>query len=100
MSDVGSSPNDPIFINHHAMVDFILERWLQKHADTREYPDVPNEIKGHQRDGFIVPFFPLFKHSDVFEEANKLGYSYESGGVIPTPFYWAVVILLGLQLAF
>ena len=30
MGDVASSPNDPIFLNHHAMVDCILEEWLQQ----------------------------------------------------------------------
>ena len=40
MGDVSASPNDPIFINHHTMVDCILEEWLQSHPD-RVYPDVP-----------------------------------------------------------
>ena len=28
MADVAASPNDPIFINHHTMIDCILEEWL------------------------------------------------------------------------
>ncbi len=76
MADVAASPNNPVFINHHGMIDYILERWLNNNTSS-VYPDMPRERKGHQRDSFIVPFFPLFKHSDVFKEATTLGYNYE-----------------------
>ena len=76
MGDVAASPNDPLFINHHAMIDCILEEWLQRHPH-EAYPNVPNEIRGHQREGYIVPFFPLYKHSDVFKTADNFGYSCE-----------------------
>lgn len=95
MADVAASPNDPMFINHHGMVDCVLEEWLQRHPDA-EYPDVPGEIKGHQRDGYIVPFFPLFKHDDVFGTAENFGYSCRlsniSAAVATKPFNWAVLI--------
>ena len=75
MADTAASPNDPIFINHHAMVDCILEEWLQRHQDA-EYPaDVPDSLKGHRRDDYIVHFFPLYKHSDMFKTADNFGYS-------------------------
>ena len=78
MGDVSASPNDPIFINHHTMIDCILEEWLQSHPDpkVRVYPpDVPGRLKGHQREALIVPFFPIFKHSDMFQTADNFGYS-------------------------
>ena len=77
MADVAASPNDPLFVNHHTTVDCILEEWLQHNPNAR-YPDnVPrnNEIKGHQKNEYIVPFFPLFKHSDMFKTADNFGYS-------------------------
>ena len=30
IADVAASTNDPVFINHHAMVDCIPEEWLQR----------------------------------------------------------------------
>ena len=74
MSDVAASPNDPLFISHHAMVDCILEEWLQRNPNGH-YPDVPEEIKGHQREGYIVPLFPLYKHSDMFMTTDNFGYT-------------------------
>ncbi len=96
MADVAASPNDPVFINHHGMIDYILEMWLNSNR-SRVYPDIPSERKGHQRDSFIVPFFPLFKHSDVFKEAADLGYSYEDPSKPSKPwiivFYTIVAII-------
>ena len=73
MADVAASANDPIFLNHHAMVDCIFETWLQKNPSA-QYP-ISDEIpKGHRYDDYIVPFFPLYKHSDMFTTANNFGY--------------------------
>lgn len=100
MADVAASPNDPIFINHHSMVDCVLEEWLQRNPDA-QYPDVPSEIKGHQRDAYIVPFFPLYKHSDFFNTAENFGYSCGLSNVTvprsaatsaPKPLHWVVWI--------
>ena len=78
MADVAASPNDPIFINHHAMVDCILEKWLQQESNP-QYPDIPaeTEYRGHRMDDYMVPFFPLVKHSDMFKTADNFGYSCE-----------------------
>ena len=74
MADIAASPNDPIFLNHHAMVDCIFETWLQKNRSNAQYP-ISSEIpKGHRRDDYIVPFFPLYKHADMFHTADKFGY--------------------------
>ena len=73
MADVAASANDPIFLNHHAMVDCIFETWLQRNPNA-QYP-TDNKIEcGHKYDNYIVPFFPLYKHSDMFATANNFGY--------------------------
>ena len=75
MADVAASANDPIFLNHHAMVDCIFETWLQKNPNAQYPIGKLNEIpKGHRYDDYIVPFFPLYTHSDMFSTADKLGY--------------------------
>ena len=75
MADVAASPNDPIFINHHTMIDCILEEWVRGHPDADYPPNIPSKLKGHQKDGYIVPFYPLFKHKDMFDTADNFGYS-------------------------
>ena len=73
MADVAASANDPIFLNHHAMVDCIFETWLQKNPNV-QYPMSSKIPKGHRYDDYIVPFFPLYKHSDMFTAAENFGY--------------------------
>ena len=81
MADVAASANDPIFLNHHAMVDCIFEEWL-KINDNAEYPDpVPNP--GHRKNDYIVPFFPLYKHEDMFKRAENFGYQCSITGLNP-----------------
>ena len=75
MADSVASPNDPLFINHHTMVDCILEEWLQGHPNAEYPPNVPSTLNGHQKDGYIVPFYPLFKNEDMFKTADNFGYS-------------------------
>ena len=73
MAHAAASPNDPIFISHHAMIDCIFEEWLKRNHDAT-YPDGVT-THGHRGNDFIVPFFPLFRHSDMFKVAEHFGYS-------------------------
>ena len=73
MADVAASANDPIFLNHHAMVDCIFETWLKMNPNA-QYPADNKIPQGHGYDDYIVPFFPLYKHSDMFTTADKFGY--------------------------
>ena len=80
MGDVASSPNDPIFLNHHAMVDCILEEWLQQNPEAT-YPESDLIRNGHRGDDYIVPFIPLYTHSQMFKTADNLGYSCTLSGL-------------------
>ena len=76
MDDVVSSPNDPLFILHHIMVDCMLDEWLELHPDA-EYPnDIPITVSstGHQPDDFLVPFFPLITNTNMFTRSRNFGY--------------------------
>ena len=74
MGDVASSANDPIFLNHHAMVDCILEEWLQQNPEAT-YPE-SNEIRiGHKANDYLVPFIPLYTNNQMFKTADNFGYS-------------------------
>ena len=72
--DVAASPNDPLFIVHHTMIDCIFEEWLKGHPNA-EYPSATDVPQGHLRYGYIVPFFPLYMHNDMFKRAENFGYS-------------------------
>ena len=73
MADVAAASSDPIFIYHHAMIDCILEEWLQRNTNA-QYP-VNNQIRqGHKADDYMVPFFPLVRHSEMFMTADNFGY--------------------------
>ena len=78
MGDVAASANDPIFINHHTMVDCIFEEWLKQNNRTATYPNPTDRSiinMGHRRDDYIVPFIPLFTHEMMFKTADNFGYS-------------------------
>ena len=80
MGDVASSSNDPIFINHHTMVDCILEEWLQKNKGKHNYP-ISDEIPdGHRANDYIIPFIPLYTHSQMLKTADNLGYKCARAG--------------------
>ena len=77
MADVAASPNDPVFINHHTMIDCLFEQWLQKYPTKVTY-DGPNQERryaGHSSNDCIVPFIPLFTHEQMFKRASDFGYS-------------------------
>ena len=76
MADVAASANDPIFLNHHAMVDCIFETWLQKNPNVN-YPTADEIPKGHQKQDYIVPFFPLYRHKNMLLTADNFGYHCE-----------------------
>ena len=78
MSCVAASPNDPIFINHHAKIDFILEEWLEKNKGMLSYPQTDDTREGHRRNDYIVPIIPLFTHEDMFKTADNFGYKYSA----------------------
>lgn len=108
MADVAASPNDPIFINHHAMIDCIFEEWMKCHNphNRMKYP-TGVLFEGHRANDYIVPFFPTYTHSDIFKGSETFGYKCEglkgfvckddddgasaitSGGVVP-------IIVLGV----
>ena len=74
MEDVAASPNDPVFINHHTMIDCLFEQWLQKHP-TKYVVPVLKRFAGHSSNDCIVPFIPLFTHQEMFKTADNFGYS-------------------------
>ena len=74
LGDSASSPNDPIFINHHSMVDCILEEWIQRHKYDLEYPDSDEIPEGHGPDHYIIPFIPIYTHRYMFQTADNFGY--------------------------
>ena len=96
MADVAASPNDPIFINHHTMIDYILEMWLQMHKENSDYPTSDEIHAGHKANDYIVPLIPLYTHSQMFKTADNFGYEY-SGASDPGTVY--LTSLLGALLS-
>lgn len=74
IEDAAASPNDPLFIIHHTMVDCIFDEWLKRHSDA-EYPDDELVRDGHRPGDFVRGFFPLFKNEDLFKRTTEFGYS-------------------------
>ena len=102
--DVASSPNDPLFILHHTMVDCVFDEWLRRHPDG-EYPDSPDVPQGHLRDGYMVPFFPIFTNNDMFKPAEEFGYSCrlpelatENKAYALGPIAWSIVMCAAVAL--
>ena len=85
------------------MVDCIFEEWLRRHPDA-EYPDASDVPQGHLRDGYMVPFFPLYTNNDMFKRAENFGYSCSlpdlqtqdnHGTSTLTVLTWPVVLIAG-----
>lgn len=84
MDVVPAAVNDPIFNFHHCNVDRILESWMQRFEANKTnqgllpaYVPVSGGHPGHNRDDYIVPFFPLMKAGDQYKTANVWGYTYD-----------------------
>jgi tyrosinase len=86
MSIVKIAANDPIFFLHHANIDRIFEKWLQKYPFRNDYdcnvfsgPQKPHgcPICHDFRDN-VVPFFPLKTTQRMFHQADYFGYEYDT----------------------
>ena len=77
MLNVAGSANDPIFFNHHTMIDCLFEKWMETHSDVASYPNaaVNPSFAGHGHDDCLVPFFPLYTNADMFKRSKEFGYS-------------------------
>ena len=84
MIETTTSANDPTFYIHHSNVDRVVESWIQRFAKGNSNPlflpvyvPVSGGHPGHNRDDYMVPFFPLVKASDGYRIAEELGYTYD-----------------------
>ena len=96
MSCVAASPNDPVFINHHANVDCILEQWLTKNNFSLLYPHSREIREGHRANDYIVPFMPLYTHEQMFQTADNFGYRCST---VASQAYVALIISMLLAVA-
>ena len=86
MDVVPAAVNDPIFNMHHCNVDRILESWMKRFTGNKllnsqllpSYMPVTGAHPGHNRDDYIVPFFPLITVSRQYSTAEEWGYGYDS----------------------
>ena len=75
MLNVAGSANDPIFFNHHTMIDCLFEQWMEKH-NMSSYPsiEVNPQFAGHGYNDCLVPFIPLYTNADMFMRSTEFGY--------------------------
>ena len=79
LTNVPIASNDPLFIVHHAFVDYILEMWIRRHhGDFKPPPNDISAAKGHNFNDVIVPFLPLARVHEMLVESSVLGWTYES----------------------
>ena len=84
MSGNPAAANDPIFNFHHCNLDRILESWIQKFTGGNSNPallpayvPVSGGHPGHNRDDYMVPFFPLITAGGQYRSAVDWGYQYD-----------------------
>ena len=84
MDVVPAAANDPMFNMHHCNIDRILESWIQRFANGSPNPmllpayvPVSGGHPGHNRDDYIVPFFPLMTAGEQYRVAENWGYTYD-----------------------
>ena len=73
-----SAVNDPLFFLHHANVDRIFDRWLQKYdGNPPSYTPISGGPPGHNLNDYFMAVFPVKKNADVYKESKELGYIYD-----------------------
>ena len=79
MSCTPAAINEPMFNMHHTNVDRILESWLQRFTADQIPPYVPESggHPGHNRNDYMVPFFPLMTAGEQYKVAEEWGYVYD-----------------------
>ena len=84
MAVVPSAINDPIFNLHHCNVDRVFESYVQRYSNgslnsrlLSAYAPINRGHPGHNRDDYMVPFFPLMKAGDQYRVAREWGYQYD-----------------------
>ena len=88
MGEVPIASNDPVFINHHTMIDCIFEQWLRNHPlPNRMYPaQLRPEFAGHAAGDCIVPFIPVYNHSYFFNHiSDDFGYNCDLRSFLSDP---------------
>ena len=78
IGDIPIAANDPVFINHHTMIDCLFEQWLMSHPNRENmYPtSLDAMFAGHAAGDCMVPFIPVYNHNEVFlKSAEDFGYS-------------------------
>ena len=96
IEDVAASPNDPLFIIHHTMIDCMLDEWLKRHPDA-EYPIDPLVRDGHRRDDYVRSFFPLYTNADMFQRTKEFGYSCRLSNITDPPTQTRTYKLCGMS---
>ncbi|XP_066300029.1 tyrosinase-like [Branchiostoma lanceolatum] len=77
MTAVSTAPNDPIFFLHHCNVDRLFESWIRRHGTPTSALPEKGAPPGQSRHDHIVPFFPPYRHADMFKPSTELGYDYQ-----------------------
>ena len=79
-TNVPIAANDPLFMSHHAFVDYILEMWIRRFRGEYQPPAGINSAaaKGHNHNDVIVPFLPIVRVHEMLVESTELGWTYES----------------------
>ena len=84
MGVVPSAANDPIFFLHHCNVDRVLESWIRRFDQYSSnsmllpgYTPSRGGHPGHNKDSWMVPFFPPVTPQDYYQDSTNFGYTYE-----------------------
>ena len=87
MIHIAASHNDPVFINHHTMIDCIFDQWLELYPDSPYVgPKGERRFAGHGLDDCVVPFYPPKTHRQMYKIGLDLGFECDLPKfVVPTP---------------
>ena len=100
MYNVQTAASDPFFWLHHAFIDWMLEKWMEKHPTSMGGWTTTDAADGHNYNDCQGPLLPLYGHDKFFLKSVNYGYKYDSADSLAVSTLLMITTLVVIIVAF